>query len=487
MAQSPPYSPFNPASPSQQSQNNSSIQQQQLNNFLGPVKGALGGLPVAERNQEYFIVFQQAGGTGPEIIDQTACFITYLVDSKGNISKPSEDSSALYNLLQNFEIGKNVILRNDASTTDNSPISGKQQITAIGRQQPILYNQTGSAVSSSVDEIFFINGVDPSLPESGILDFRGAMVDSAYGSVPTSFTTVDNYTVITLEPNSSAANFNTANGTYIVTSNNTGSLQSINFHIVAFFTNNGPTNKNAYVKLLRDGTEVAQGFSSILAGGGNDSVDFYYLENSNNMGGDPVYTLQIKADNAFMELDSIYFNAAQQNPNPGSQSSPATQLPFWERGLSSDNLWLTASGYLSANYGNNPLPIQECLDFNFSPIKLPFLVQSGDRIRFGYNPLNDYYIYSVITPENDLDGRLKIKLNQYVPTPVYLNNFVLHRVNESDPAYIILNVAKDDLVGNTQNFNGVILPEYPTQELKNNLDNIIVNLKERGIITDNEN
>ena len=83
MAALPPSNP--------QSQINASIQQQQLNNFLGPVNGALGGLPVAERNQSYFIVFQQAGGTGPEIIDQTAFFITYLVDENGNISKPSED------------------------------------------------------------------------------------------------------------------------------------------------------------------------------------------------------------------------------------------------------------------------------------------------------------------------------------------------------------------------------------------------------------
>jgi hypothetical protein len=42
-------------------------------------------------------------------------------------------------------------------------------------------------------------------------------------------------------------------------------------------------------------------------------------------------------------------------------------------------------------------------------------------------------------------------------------------------------------VGGTQGFNGVILPEYPTKKLRDNLDNIIISLKERGIITDNEN
>ena len=98
---------------------NNTIEQEQLNNFLGPVNGALGGLPVAEKNQSYFVVFIGAGGTGPEIIDETAYFITYLVDENGNVSKPSEDYASLYNLVQNFEVGKNVIVRNDAASAVN--------------------------------------------------------------------------------------------------------------------------------------------------------------------------------------------------------------------------------------------------------------------------------------------------------------------------------------------------------------------------------
>lgn len=83
-----------------------SLEQEQLNNFLGPINGALGGLPVAERTSEYFAVYTGAGGTGPEIIDQTAVFISYLVDAKGNLSKPSTEYASLDNLIQNFEVGK---------------------------------------------------------------------------------------------------------------------------------------------------------------------------------------------------------------------------------------------------------------------------------------------------------------------------------------------------------------------------------------------
>ena len=58
----------------------------------------------------------------------------------------------------------------------------------------------------------------------------------------------------------------------------------------------------------------------------------------------------------------------------------------------------------------------------------------------------------------------------------------MHRVDSTDPVYIIVDVPKQDLVSNNELFKGVLLPEYPTKELKNNLDKIILDLKERGII-----
>ena len=96
---------------------------------------------------------------------------------------------------------------------------------------------------------------------------------------------------------------------------------------------------------------------------------------------------------------------------------------------------------------------------------------------------NDYTIYEVIEPSADVDGRLKLRLNSPPPPSSTLNSFVLHKVDVNNPVYIILDVPK---IGGTNGFNGIILPEYPTKKLRKNLDNIILNLKERGIITDNE-
>ena len=97
-------------------QQNFILSQEQANNFLGPVEGALGS-PVAERTSDYFAVFNGAGGTGPEIIDQTAIFINYIVDSEGNLSQPTAEYSSRLNLIQNFEVGSNAIIRNNTGAT----------------------------------------------------------------------------------------------------------------------------------------------------------------------------------------------------------------------------------------------------------------------------------------------------------------------------------------------------------------------------------
>ena len=82
----------------------------------------------------------------------------------------------------------------------------------------------------------------------------------------------------------------------------------------------------------------------------------------------------------------------------------------------------------------------------------------------------------------DVDGYLKIRLNQKPPDGIILNNFILHRVNSNKPSYIILDVDKNDAAGNLLGFSGVILPKYPTQELKDNLDFLIADLKDKRII-----
>ena len=519
------------------------ISQELLNNFLTPVQGALGGLAVAEQMQDYFLVFQQAGGTGPEIIDETAFFITYMVDSKGNVAKPIADYSSQYNLLQNFGVGTNVIVRNDASTTLNSQIAGQQEVTAIGRQQPILYTQYGFDTGSHVNEIDWLSkfgiGFDAD-PITGY--FLGAMFAPTQISTNTAGTALSTYlspTTMTsfanIEaplPDPTAAVFDASAGSYTF-GNSVGlqNLQTLTLQVDARIRNYASFPIQVKVAIQASGYDVAFKWYS-LAGvsppyKGYDSSGLPYT--TLNTGNDPLtllrtsangtlspnaeYTVAISRDlgnstgaaTSAAFLTSLTFNAISQTPTPTPPVDDSGTFIGFSTGSSyDDNLdnpsgslytWLTASSYVSQGWGNTQdstpiLDLQKSnelgVTYNLSPIEQPFLPRVGDRIRFEYNKLTDYFIYDVITPNLDTQNRLKLKINQVVPPSVVRENYIIHRTNIDDPAYIILNVNKNDMVQDTQNFNGVILPEFPTSELKDNLDRITIDLKERGIITDNE-
>jgi len=480
-----------PQAPSSQPQTliNTSIEQQQLNNFLGPVNGALGGLPVAERNQSYFAVFIGAGGTGPEIIDQTAYFITYLVDENGNVSKPSEDYDSLINLNQNFEIGKNVIVRNDAASAVNGQLVGRKKIAAIGKQEPILYSQTGSSEGANVNSLNFDSSINTNtIPRALFWMNRGA---ASISDGPNNFT----YNAPFQTPEVSVASVDEGAGTYTATNLDTSpadQIQNVIFSISAQLESWNDEAVSGEIQLTKDGNVIGNTLPFDLQPAPATGVPFIQdfshiiqVQSADLAGG--VFKAQITMTlptgaTSQLQINYLNFKITQQSP---ATTSPATNLPFWNG--SSTNTWVTASNEVSLNYGNQQNS-QNVLDeiepgFNFSPVTIPFIVNPGDRIRFGYNMENDYTIYEVIEPSQDVDGRLKLRLNSPPPPSSALNSFVLHKVDVNNPVYIILDVPK---IGGTNGFNGIILPEYPTKKLRKNLDNIILNLKERGIITDNE-
>ena len=486
-----------PQAPSSQPQTliNTSIEQQQLNNFLGPVNGALGGLPVAERNQSYFAVFIGAGGTGPEIIDQTAYFITYLVDENGNVSKPSEDYDSLINLNQNFEIGKNVIVRNDAASAVNGQLVGRKKIAAIGKQEPILYSQTGSSEGANINSLNFNSDINTNATPRALFWLnKGA---ATIGDGANSFST---YNTPSQSPEAIIATVDATAGTYTTTALDVSpadQLQNVVFSISTELESWNDEAVSGTIELTKDGSVIGNTLPFSLEEAPATGVP--YIESFTHSipitRGELIsgtFKAQITMNlpsgaTSQLQINYLNFKITSQTPET---TAPATNLPFWSKDpnfFNSDNFWVTASDEISLNYGNtqNSQNVQAALEpgFNFSPVTIPFIVNPGDRIRFGYNKENDYTIYEVIEPSDDADGRLKLRLNSVLPYNLVLNSFVLHKVDVTNPVYIILDVKK---IGGTTGFNGIILPEYPTEKLRKNLDSIILNLKERGIITDNE-
>jgi hypothetical protein len=445
------------------------------------LSGVLGGLPVAEQNQDYFLVFKGVGGTGPEIIDNTAYFVQYIVDSNGNVSKPSKDSIPRLNLLQNFPQGKPVTVRIDNASGINTQLDGDHIVTGLGTQQPILYTQYGIPSSSYTQSISFITpGGAPAGSTVSVSDILGTMIKNSFAFSNSSATTIASYDSTPLTP-LEGANFTSGSGRYNITASNVENLNSITFRISYGITGNTSGKSNVQVRLMGEpSTLIYNDAFSAYANAGiirsfTTTVPYETFSNHGYFFIQALTTLPIT-------FGYLNFEIINTSPNPPAR----TQTRFWSTGSHTDVTWLTASAYLSLNYGN----IQQTSNFpgtggsfGLSPIKNLFIPQPGDRIRFEYDPSKDYTIYEVISPDIDSEGRLKIKLNTVVPSNTTIDNFILHRVDNTSIKYIILNVAKDSIIDNPENpFTGIILPKYPSEKLQRNLENILSKLKQDGII-----
>ena len=282
-----------------------------------------------------------------------------------------------------------------------------------------------------------------------------------------------------------------------MTSSAIGDLQSFTVQTTIRVKNTTSSPKDLTLSILENGNSIFGGGSfdipanSVFQTITNDlevpsSFAVNYLPNGE------FFQLGLFGDIGDLTFDYIRFGcvggASGQNPTSEGdllQDSGENAPPFWLTG-SGENLYITASDFLSTNYENVQVTSgsinitggtvdigTQFSDFNLSKIQTPFKVKVGDRIRFLYNPSTDFHIYDVKEPQNEGDGRLKLKLNT-VPSQSF---------TESIPRYIILNVDKTPGVGTSSNpFTGIILPQFPSEKLVSNLDAILNKLKIEGII-----
>jgi hypothetical protein len=130
---------------------------------------------VAEQNQTYFVYFDSLDDAGAEVIKQTSYFVKYIIDTKGNVVNPEPKTSGgsrdeaigLYNLTNNFEIGKKATVKLiepdptiDKISTEKD-ILGTYTITDVGTIRNIMTTETGYYPSSYLTTMSFYNIDNP--------------------------------------------------------------------------------------------------------------------------------------------------------------------------------------------------------------------------------------------------------------------------------------------------------------------------------------
>lgn len=448
-----------------------------------------GSLPAAEKNQTYFAYFSSVGGTGPEIIDQTAYFVKYLIDAQGNVVAPQPNSIDILNLTSNFENGKLVNVTNLEGTTLFNSLLGTKTITDIGRIETIAVSQTGSSIKDYTSSLLFNNS--QASYNYGDYDYNFYAFNSSDNQ-----TIFDSYNVVkfattTFNPNTRYTGSTAYNYTF---ENNT----SANFNPVSF---------KAQIQCSPAQAQVVGNFGYI-------PTDIYIRIVTSSAASPTVfdYVLNEEAYTITQQVNSLYIDTPFTNFSAGSRvrveikrgnipygaQSPYTFTdyimyfsltpsysptinaiaPYFSTG-STDDIYITASTALGNAYSFNMTQVNPTDNtLNFNTISNTFQPKSGDYIRFEYNPLKTHKIYEVITSGSN---NLIFRVNPPVLSGTNIDNFVIYRVNPNAGNQIILNVKKPP--GTTgQPLTGFIKPQHVSKDLEDNFTNIIQKLAAEGTI-----
>jgi len=498
---------------------------------------------VAEQNQTFFAYFDGVGGTGPEYIDGTAYFIKYLIDTKGNVVNPepftvidSPQAVGLYNLVDNFEVGKNATVKliEPNPTIDTIPnseiLQGTHRIAHVGRIVPILVTENGENAQNYITTMSF----GPLTTYNTNITVANATARFQKQSSQDTFnqTSYSDLPFLNFLSGGDPNVWDNANSiNKLIQSSSLKTATRIRFKIGLYIEagwDSGGTYRENYItiRVVRNNTEVvfesgmtnAIGISTISNGAsGTWSSGFSEWLDYDQ---DDTFKVQAKVSNGNADnqirikgnddgrANSVFY--VYQDIPAGTVFEGEQQVLLTEgvNAVESDYFDGLVNSYNSNNGGFTNLtmtppfyPIYESgliqnldptsKEFGFSEIKIPFSdIKPGDFIRFNYDKTRIHTIYNIrvlsygdqistlilsIFPAVSNLGTDYANSLQYLST---LNHFIIYRVI-NDGVYVTLDVAKDAPGGA---YSGILQPEFVSQELVDNYDKIITNLTEREII-----
>ena len=440
-------------------------------------------LPVIEQTKAFFLY--NRGGNFNTIADRSGSAlytIGFMIDDQGNTYEPQESESAyLPNLLSAFGQGSKVTF---VPTDTGSQVAGVSGSSGAGtydvhfparKIKPIIYSDTGSLgndylVSGSYSTIEFIP--DP----SQFSDFRTYVTNL-------SNITVNSNSVKRYEPTyifndeASGWGYNQFGQYQYYVSQSSNVLATIDIDLECTNTATG----TFAVKLYKSGSASPISTTSVPRGttAGEFNLDItkevkleantsYYVEVENTSSG----TLTIKNWDPFLSSDIPYFQI-----QPLTSSISVTTSDSWLTGSSNTTSVITASQDLAKAYNY----IQANIPGSGFQYPILFNLQQYDEIRYNGTEekvkLIDRVDYEVDETTNPTEFNLHVHFTEPVDMSTVDKDYYVFRRNEFQKDTMIVNTP-GSLMG-----KGFILPEYQTPELKANLSDIIQDLTDKGLIS----
>jgi hypothetical protein len=508
---------------------------QRLNTWTKGDEDTFGKTPTVESLKTAIAYCDWIGGWSPEKMNASAAHVLYLIYPDGTVTVPNTSENSLTNLQGNFQSGERFTVQSSTQGSGD-PIQYRNIIRGGSRIEPILYTQSGSAPNAQwVNNISLIDGYEP----GNILgDYQATLKTSTFeinlqANSPESWQEIL-FNVIapkgidaSTTPSPLPPVLGATGQRYKIDAGFIADGISLNVkvYLKATTTTEGRkkyhdspiSNNGKYTfRIMRlRGTEKTILFTS--PNNPSNSNEFYsaiiYRDYTPLTGNISIPYDQIKLNDEFyVEVQTIY-PSGLKNPKIYIESNSFIQFnqsPIPTTNTTVANLWVSSSGITtdtivtyfnsSSNYFSSPYLIyttasslvtfyqneivsqKDISGSGFNPITLPWSIEYGDEFRFDGREDRVYTVVqaNVVPSASGDDSVLAVQLDRPLPESGSLINYdrFLIRRYVDDASQILFEGFKPT------NSTGPYLlkPEYVSPELNKNIDTIILDLTQKGLI-----
>jgi hypothetical protein len=489
-----------------------------LNQWTQGDIGTYGKLPTVESLKTHIAYCDGIGGWPPEHENASAMNVLYLIKADGTVVIPNTSKDSLSIMQQTFLTGERVFI-----STKNGSISPLDPYRTVIRGgshiEPILYTQSGSAPNAQFSGSILLQDVD--------LTNGTVSVDKSqdYRANPNTGTSISNFDPINLplfiQTNQNNVPISTDSSYgfgYTVQSSTVNDGCNLTFTPTFRITNYSTFPGLTFKISLRKSTTPGSGISILV-----DSLttDGYYPQ-FNVYGGPPQreYKAVFTVPSSDLEVNTIYFIEIQItslglyatftggspfiNHSTYGVSLKVTQYPTFITPFSSsgyNTIWgygnkttypyiITSSKQqLTDNYGNPEIRMKSVEGTGFNQIQLPWSIKIGDEFRFEGREDWTYMVKNIFGPAESGSGRIfqtgsiEVHFNANLPvsassTVFNLDHFLIRRYVDDAAQNIITGFRPP---GSTGPY--LIKPEFVVPELNKSIDEVILDLTQKGLIT----
>lgn len=475
---------------------------QQLNIWTPGDTGTYGKQPSVDNLKTMVAYCDSISGWPAEKMNASAVHILYLIKSDGTVVIPNTSENSLYDNKGTFESGEKLIIK-PKTTNAGNPQQYRDIIRGGTRIEPILYSQSGSAPNAKWNTTMSFE--DIVLTSSGSVGNYTALYNTTgsaiqvFGNIPTkvSFSSAvygnaylsnNGYQVTTGPIGDGVSLYLDAEVKYVIIQP-FGS--TINYIIELFVYKNGNP--------LLDSTGnpiSALHTPSYNSPGNNGIIDITGVLLSNTiLNANDVYTVYVKwigsvAGGSFFILPNSTFKI-YQSP---IATSPVTSSGYnsiwgWPNKTTYPNVITSSQSTLVNLYGDPNVKMKDIVGSGFNPVTLPWSIKYADEFRFEGREDYVYQVGKIFGPaESGSDritqtGSIEVHFDYNLPVSASssvfnLDHFLIRRYID-DASLILMEGYKP--INSSGPF--IVRPEYVVPELDKSIDEFILDLTQKGLIT----